>query len=233
MWEGFCSNLANYKWVASKLVKVLETRPDLTPKEAKVHMVDEYNMKLHDKMVARGLKAAREQVIGKEGEQYEGLPLFDRLYISLEACMLGFKVGCRRLIGLDGCFLKGYYGGQLLSAIAQDGNNHFFIISYAVVDSENTETWKWFLTRLKEDLGDVCNEELNFISDQQKGLAAALNNVMPNANHRNCVLHLWKNFTKKFKDKESKSMVWRCTKSTTKMQFNNNMEKLKQINCHA
>ncbi|XP_020966499.1 uncharacterized protein LOC110266354 [Arachis ipaensis] len=160
--RDFVSNLADYKWVASKLVKVLETRPDLTPKEAKVHMVDEYNVQLHYKMVARGLKAAREQVIGKEGEQYgilqdylsellksnpgstammwtipqpEGLPLFDRLYISLEACMFGFKVGCRRLIGLDGCFLKGYYGGQLLSAIAQDGNNHFFVISYAMCGS--------------------------------------------------------------------------------------------------
>ncbi|XP_025628673.1 uncharacterized protein [Arachis hypogaea] len=209
--RDFGSNLADRKWVTSKLFKILETRVDLTPKEAKVHMVEEYNMQLHDKMIARVLKAAREQVIGKVGEEYgkiqdylsellkrnpgstammwaipqpEGLPLFDRLYISLEA----------------------------------------------LVDSENTETRKWFLTRLKEDLGDVCNEELNFISDQQKvnfvlnfvvglnqGIAAALIYVIPNANHRNCVLHIWKNFTKKFKDKDSKSMVWRCAKSTTEM----------------
>ncbi|KAL4392018.1 hypothetical protein AHAS_Ahas03G0303100 [Arachis hypogaea] len=101
-------------------------------------MVEEYNVQLHDKIITRALKATRKQVIGKEGEQYgkiqdnlsellrnnpgstammwtipqpESLALFDRLYISLEACKLGFKAGCRRLIGLDGCFLKGYYGG--------------------------------------------------------------------------------------------------------------------------
>ena len=48
----------------------------------------------------------------------------------------GFKVGCRPYIVLDGCSLKKYYGGQLLSAIGQDANNHFYVVAYAVVDSE-------------------------------------------------------------------------------------------------
>ena len=40
----------------------------------------------------------------------------------------GFKVGCRPYIVLDGCSLKKYYGGQLLSAIGQDANNHFYVL---------------------------------------------------------------------------------------------------------
>ncbi|MED6173954.1 hypothetical protein PIB30_064537 [Stylosanthes scabra] len=63
-------NLANCKWVASKLVKVLISRPDLTPEKAKQHMDEIYKVKIHEKMVTRALKSAREQVIGKEGEQY-------------------------------------------------------------------------------------------------------------------------------------------------------------------
>jgi hypothetical protein len=49
---------------------------------------------------------------------------------------IGFKVGCRPLIGLDGCFLKGYYGGKLLSVVGQDVNNQIFVIAYAIVDVE-------------------------------------------------------------------------------------------------
>ncbi|XP_072077955.1 uncharacterized protein [Arachis hypogaea] len=117
------------------------------------------------------LKVAREVVIGNAREQYgklrdylneihksnpgtttlvEIIPhrisfsLFDRLYISLDASKKGFKEGCRPFIGLDGCFLKGYYGGQLLSAVGQDANNHFFIIAFAVVPNKCKDTWKWF-----------------------------------------------------------------------------------------
>jgi len=43
------------------------------------------------------------------------------------------------LIGLDGCFLKGYYGGQLLSVVGQDGNNQIYVIAYAIVDVENKD----------------------------------------------------------------------------------------------
>ncbi|PKI44280.1 hypothetical protein CRG98_035354 [Punica granatum] len=65
----------------------------------------------------------------------------------------GFKVGCMPLIGLDGCFLKGYFGGQLLSAIAQDDNQHFYVIAVAIVEQESRDTWSWFLIDLLGDIG--------------------------------------------------------------------------------
>jgi len=39
------------------------------------------------------------------------------------------------------CF-KGYFGGQLLSILGQDANNHTFGISYAILDVENKDHWK-------------------------------------------------------------------------------------------
>lgn len=64
-----------------------------------------------------------------------------------------FKVGYRPFIGVDGCFLKGPCGGQLLVAIGVDANNCMFSIAYAVVEGENKSSWTWFLKILIEDLG--------------------------------------------------------------------------------
>lgn len=38
-------------------------------------------------------------------------PYFQRLYVCLEACKNGFKRGCRPIIGVDGCHLKGEFAG--------------------------------------------------------------------------------------------------------------------------
>ncbi|PNX78018.1 hypothetical protein L195_g033991, partial [Trifolium pratense] len=84
----------------------------------------------------------------------EGPPQFKRFYVCLDASKRGFKAGCRPFIGLDGCFLTGYYGGQLLTAVGTDANNQNFVIVYDIVDAENKDNWKWFLTLLHEDLGD-------------------------------------------------------------------------------
>ena len=77
---------------------------------------------------------------------------FKRIYVCYFALKAGWKAGCRPLIGLDGCFLKTVIGGQLLSAVGRDENNQMFPICYAVVESENTDSWRWFITLLKDDL---------------------------------------------------------------------------------
>ena len=49
-------------------------------------------------------------------------PHFKRVFICLEACTRGFVKGCRPVIRLDGCHLKGPHGGILLSTIGMDAN---------------------------------------------------------------------------------------------------------------
>ncbi|XP_058733836.1 uncharacterized protein LOC131605506 [Vicia villosa] len=44
------------------------------------------------------------------------LPSFHRLYMCLDACKKSFRI-CRPIIGVDGCFLKGNYGGQILGLL--------------------------------------------------------------------------------------------------------------------
>ncbi|KAL0375554.1 UNVERIFIED_CONTAM: hypothetical protein Scaly_0673000 [Sesamum calycinum] len=67
--------------------------------------------------------------------------LFDRFYVCLHALRMNFLAGCRPVICVDGCHLKGPHGGVLLAAVGIDPNNNFFPICYAVVMRENREIW--------------------------------------------------------------------------------------------
>ncbi len=78
---------------------------------------------------------------------------FQRLYVCLDGCKKGFLDGCRPIIGLDACHLKGAVAGQLLAAVGVDGNEGMYPIAYAVAEAESGETWTWFLKNLVGDIG--------------------------------------------------------------------------------
>ncbi|MBA0753327.1 hypothetical protein Gogos_021166 [Gossypium gossypioides] len=85
-------------------------------------------------------------------------PLFLRFYTCFDALRRGFLVGCRPLLGMDGCYLKGIAKGELLTVVARDANNQMFPLAWCVVKVESTTSWTWFLEILKRDIGtpDGC-----------------------------------------------------------------------------
>ncbi|XP_021721467.1 uncharacterized protein LOC110689025 [Chenopodium quinoa] len=98
-------------------------------------------------------------------------PLFLRMYVCLSPLVRGFLKGCRPLIGVDGCLLKGSYPGQILVAVGKDGNNSIYPFAWATVEVENKETWCWFLECLKQSLDDLAmGGGFTYMSDRQKGL---------------------------------------------------------------
>ena len=95
--------------------------------------------------------------------------VFQSFYVCFNAMKQGFKAGCRKVIGLDGCFFKGACQGELLCAIGRDANNQMYPVAWAIVEQETTQSWEWFIGLLIKDL-DINNqgEGWVFISDQQK-----------------------------------------------------------------
>lgn len=103
----------------------------------------------------------------KEGLK-EGKRIFKRIFIMFHACKVGWKSGCRPIIGLDGCFLKGVCRGQLLAAVGVDANGQMFPIAWAIIDKENTNNWTWFICWLAQELELGDGSTLTIISDMQK-----------------------------------------------------------------
>ncbi|XP_010678151.3 uncharacterized protein LOC104893714 [Beta vulgaris subsp. vulgaris] len=160
--------------------------------------------------------------------------IFERMYICFEALKKGFLAGCRPFISLDGCFLKGPYGGQLLVAVGKDGNNQMFPIAWAVVEVESTSSWTCFLTFLREDLLSNEGAGYTFMSDQQKGLLKAVSDVFPQAESRVCARHVYCNFRGVFRGGlEYRKQFWIMAKSTTENEFLLNLEKMRIISNDA
>ncbi|XP_060217257.1 uncharacterized protein LOC132644676 [Lycium barbarum] len=105
-------------------------------------------------------------------------PVFQSFYICFDALKKAFQ-HCRKCIGLDGCFLKGVCREQLLVAVCKDGNNQMLSLAWAVVEYENKSTWTWFIRILKEDLALGDGTDLTLITDMQKGLFVAIQDLLP------------------------------------------------------
>nr|XP_043616369.1 uncharacterized protein LOC122588324 [Erigeron canadensis] len=77
---------------------------------------------------------------------------FKRIYICLGPLKRGFQACGRDLLGVDGCFMKGMFPGQLLTTVGVDPNNQIYPLAYGIVESESRSSWTWFLKCLGEDL---------------------------------------------------------------------------------
>lgn len=156
--------------------------------------------------------------------------IFQSFYVCFNTLKLGFKAGCRKVIGLDGCFFKGVVKRELLCAIARDANNQMYPVAWAVVEQETNESWKWFIGLLIKDL-DINNngEGWVFISDQRKGLINTMAVYLPNVEHRICARHIYANWRKKHRAHDWQKKFWAVAKASNKQDFNYYTAKLAQL----
>ncbi|XP_048490075.1 uncharacterized protein LOC104886319 [Beta vulgaris subsp. vulgaris] len=113
-----------------------------------------------------------------------GAPVFQRFFTCFEGLQKGFMEGCRKVICVDACFLKTFLGGQLLSAVGRDGNEQMYPIAWAVVESENNESWQWFFDHIQACLQLGDGEGVAIISDEHQAIVNAVATVLPKAEHR-------------------------------------------------
>ncbi|XP_074362761.1 uncharacterized protein LOC141703046 [Apium graveolens] len=129
--------------------------------------------------------------------------------------------------------LKHVCGGRLLSDVGRDANNNMYPVAFAVVEYENTESWKWFLGLLRDDLELRNDQEFTIISDQQKGLINAMKELLSRAEHRLCTRHLYNNFKKKFPQGTVKHYFWTAACASYPALFHKAMKLLLRISKKA
>ena len=70
---------------------------------------------------------------------------FMRMHVCLSTLKKVFTEFYKKLVGLESCHLKGPFGGQLLAVVGVDTNDGIYLVAWAVVESETSESWTWFL----------------------------------------------------------------------------------------
>ncbi|KAK4396012.1 hypothetical protein Sango_1437800 [Sesamum angolense] len=249
------NKLANASYIAKRIENAIRDHPTIPVQQLKNRILSKCNVDVSRFKVMRAKKEALERIRGDDAKQYELLwdycetvrkcnpgskfllrkvenfdpPVFERMYFSLWALKKGFLEGCRPIIGLDGCFLKTVYGGQLLVAVGRDGNDNMFPIAMAVVQVENRDTWGWFVGELLDDIGGMGTNKWSFISDRQKGLVEALKDLVPESEHIFCLRHMYENFKMKFKSVELKEYFWKAASTANKREFDGFMKKIEEL----
>ncbi|WVZ19739.1 hypothetical protein V8G54_007061 [Vigna mungo] len=246
----------NAKWLSKKLEKTMRENPNVKGVDIRDKISRIWNIAIYKNMAYRAKAYASDEVEGSFTMQYcriydyahellarnpgstikvaiqenDGKHILLRFYACLKACKDSF-VSCRPIIGLDGAFLKGRHHRELLTVVARDANDQMIPLAYAIVAVENKDTWSWFMELLIEDLGGpkVCSS-LTLISDQQKGLLPAVQNLLPGVALRFCVRHLYANFRKKFPRKNLKKLMWRAVTSTHPQKWENEMRSIREVN---
>ncbi|XP_014499459.1 uncharacterized protein LOC106760551 [Vigna radiata var. radiata] len=242
----FNIRLMTSKWLSGRLEKTIKENPSINLYNLQNKVSKKWNIGVSRSTTCRAKAMAFKQIEGDFKEQYKRLydyanellrsnpgstvklhveanednPIFKRLYVCLKACKDRF-ISCRPIIGLDGCFLKGKYGGELLTAVARYGNEQMCPLVYAVVEVENKDNWTWFLQLLIDDLGGV------------EGLVPALQELLPGVEQRFCVRHIYANFRKKFPGQLLKHLLWKAASSTHPQAWEAVMREIKDVNADA
>ena len=198
----------------------------------------------------RTLLAARDLVMGSSENGYQELPTylqmirmsnpgtltqlevdtknrFKYLFLAFGASIAGFPF-MRKVVVVDGTFLQGKYKGTLLIATSQDDKFQIFPIAFAVVDTENDESWTWFFRQLSRVIPDDAG--LALISDRHKSIGKAIAVVYPLASRGICTYHLYKNILLRFRGRDLFGMVKRAAYCFRLTEFQATFKRIEELN---
>ncbi|XP_052621924.1 uncharacterized protein LOC128127496 [Lactuca sativa] len=207
-------SLVSPEWIGRHYITEIANTPKMKLRDMIADIKQRLRCVLSIRQVRRakksnpGLTCKVSVTVNPDGKNY-----FHRFYIGFKALSDGWKLGCRIVIGLDGCFLKGQVKGELLTVIGRDANNQVYPIAWVVVDVENKPNWTWFIELLRDSVDLQDGRGLVVISDQHKGLSEAVKEILPNVEHRQCARHVYANFKKAYTGLEFKKLFWAASMS--------------------
>ncbi|GJT33638.1 transposase, MuDR, MULE transposase domain protein [Tanacetum coccineum] len=239
---------ANKKVIAHILTpKLQDSKRVLKGKDIQQDIMSEYKINLSYQQAWRGKDYCIQQIRGSPYESFEMLPyycynlerknegtvtriktdekgVFEMLFIALGASIRTFVNYLRPLIIINEAHLKGQYKGTNLMAVGMDGNNQIVPIAFGICKGETCPCWSWWMSVLKECIGD--NPSLLFISDRHAAIALAVQNEFPLAYHAVCCRHLLMNLSLKG---DKKALFWKICKAYTTEEFSSSMSYLQDI----
>ena len=156
-------------------------------------------------------------IVEVDSEEIDGKVHFTRFFCCFKAAIDGFRNGCRPYISIDSTHLNGLWNGQLPSAQALDGHNWMFPLAFGFFGSKTKDNWIWFMQQLSKAIGPM--ENLAVCTDACKGLEAAVAQVWPDCEKRECFRHLMENLKKYYTGEVYAKNMWPAARAYTPHKF--------------
>ncbi|MFQ6665632.1 hypothetical protein Gotur_032305 [Gossypium turneri] len=140
---SFRNKMVNVKVIAKKIEATIRDHPKMKLREIQRRVALEMNVNVNMRRCRRAKKIVKDKLAGNFIEEFamlwdyadelrlknsestinivvnrvtpESPPHFKRFYVCFEALKRSGKEGCRPILGLDGCLLKGPFKGEILS----------------------------------------------------------------------------------------------------------------------
>ncbi|XP_052874604.1 uncharacterized protein LOC128280483 [Gossypium arboreum] len=126
---------------------------------------------------------------GSNGELELGKRVFRRLFWTFDLCVRAFS-HCKPI---------------LLIVVAQDGNGNVLPITFSIVESENSESWAYFIRNLRRHV--VRQDNICIISDRSKSFVAAIRQLEVPWRSVYCIRHIALNFHDEYKNKDWRKRI--------------------------
>ena len=154
---------------------------------------------------------------------------FYRCFVAPAATRLAFQ-HLRPLVAMDACHTMSRYRLTLMIATMIDGNGQIIPMCWALVPKENYHHWVWFLEHMRAAFNTEYfeidqQEKLVIMSDREKGLAKAVDEILPNANHSHCCQHIAANIQSRF-GITCRKLFWAAVYARTKGDFDTAIDAL-------
>ncbi|XP_022843153.1 uncharacterized protein LOC111366681 [Olea europaea var. sylvestris] len=154
----------NYIFIVHRYIEQFKVDSELKTKSMQATVKEDLKVNITRNVAWKARRYAKQLINGTIEEQFTGLrsyaaevlrtnpgstvmialtgQVFQRIYVCFSACKSRFQQGCRKIIGVDGCHLRGVWRGIMLTAVSLDANDCIYPVAYAVVQKENTVAWR-------------------------------------------------------------------------------------------
>ncbi|XP_009773353.1 uncharacterized protein [Nicotiana sylvestris] len=231
--------------------KYCDPKTVYTPKGIQTDMLSQHGVNLSYVQAFRAKEKALKFLRGRPADSYSKLPKYFyilektypgsvvKLKKTADECFLYAFVAlctsisgweyCRPVVVVDGTFLTSAYRGIMLTASTMDAACTILPLVYAVVDSENDASWKWFFEQFKQEYGERTS--MCVVLDRNESILKATSIVYPGVPHYSCMWHIWTNIRAKFKKGhlQLNELYFSTTRSYALDEFNERMSKIEEI----
>ncbi|XP_049391160.1 uncharacterized protein LOC125855479 [Solanum stenotomum] len=162
----------------------------------------------------------------KTGLSHDENGRFKYFFVSYVAWITGFQE-MRKVIAVDGTFLRSKYEGVLLSAVAQDAENHIFLVAFYVVDKECDASYEYFFQNMRSLVDDT--DELCIISYRHPSIRKMISIIYHASHYGCCMRHLGENIRNNFHNSKVETHFYKAAKAYDRCEFNEHFNQIRDL----